>query len=159
MGHQNRLAQPGRNGRRRMAHMHQKGTPSDARAVYPLWSDAQIIGQHHGALPGCGDAINVLGTKPRILQRVQRRIGVQAQFGQIGDFPHIVRLGGSDNRQKRFGHWPASGAKNGRVISSFWATNLTLSGMSRISASGVWSHSTMLVIMVGPSSNCTTAIA
>ena len=53
----------------------------------------------------------------------------------------------------------ASGAKSGRLMSSLCFENETVRGMSSCSASGVCGQSTMLVIMVGPSSSFTTAMA
>jgi len=56
-------------------------------------------------------------------------------------------------------HYRFAGLNSGSVISSSIFSNATSTGMSRTSASGVCGQSTMLVIIRGPSSSSTTAIA
>ena len=61
--------------------------------------------------------------------------------------------------QRHVARAPLELLKKGRVICSFCRSNVTCSAMSSIRASGVCGQSTILVIMRGPSSSSTTAIA
>src|SRR5258708_3851154 len=166
MGDQHRLAQPRFERRGGMADMDHEGAAADRGAVDPFRSDAEVVRDRDRRLAGGRDAINVLRPEPGILHRVQRGIGMQADLRQVRDAAQLGRLGGADDGDRFRFHraaplspWPFAGRNNGRVISSSIFSKATSSSMSRTRASGVCGQSTMLVIIRGPSSSSTAAIA
>ncbi len=115
----------------------------------------------HRRLAGGRDAVDVGGFEPGIGHRVERRVGMQLDLRHVGDDAELGGLGGADDGDRFRLHrgYLRAGRKRGRVISSSSFSKATSTGMSSCNASGVCGQPVMLVIMRGPSSSSTTAIA
>src|SRR5262249_24655102 len=105
-----------------------------------------------------GDAVDVAQRQARVGHRVQRALHVQLERAVTGQPAELVGLGRARDDDARGPAHGAAGPNNGRVTSPR-GSNRTRSGMSSSSASGVAGSPTMLVIIRGPSSSWTTAIA
>ena len=92
---------------------------------------------------------------------VERCVGMQLDLRDIGNDAEFGGLGGADDGDlvPAHGLYPFAGRNKGRVIWSSSFSNATSSFMSSSSASGVCRQSTILLIMRGPSSSSTTAMA
>ena len=161
MGDQHRLAQPGGDRRGGVADMDHKRAAADRGAVDPFRGQPEIVRDRDRRLAGGRDAVDVLGFEPGIGHRVQRRVGMQLDLRHVGYDAEPRRLGRTDNGDRFRLHraYLAAGRKSGRVIWSSSFSNATSTGISSCNASGVCGQSVMLVIIRGPSSSSTTAIA
>src|SRR5712691_11276710 len=161
MGDQHALAQPAFERRGGRADMDHERAAADRGAIDPFGRDAEVMRDCGRGLAGGRDPVDVGGLEPAILQRVERGVGMEPDLRQTGNPAHFGRFGGADDGDRFRFHrtYPFAGRNRGRVISSSILSKATSSGMSRMSASGVCGHSTMLLIMRGPSSSSTTAIA
>ena len=115
----------------------------------------------HRRLAGGRDAVDVGGFEPGIGHCVERRVGMQLDLRRVGDDAELGGLGGTHDGDRFRLHriYLRAGRKRGRVMSSSSFSKATSTGMSSCNASGVCGQSVMLVIMRGPSSSSTTAIA
>ncbi len=115
----------------------------------------------HRRLAGGRDAVDVGGFEAGIGHRVECRVGMQLDLRGVGDDAELGGLGRTDDGDRFRLHRAhlRAGRKSGRVISSSSFSKAISTGMSSSNASGVCGQPVMLVIMRGPSSNSTTAIA
>src|ERR1700686_5372542 len=99
--------------------------------------------------------------QPGVGDGVQRRVRVQLDLRDIGNNAEFGGFGSADDGNLILSHdaYPFTGRNRGRVMLSSSFSNATSSFMSSSSASGVCGQSTMLLIMRGPSSSSTTAMA
>src|SRR5262245_492985 len=106
---------------------------------------------------GRRNAVDVAGRESGILQCIERCIAMQFELRCVRDRSELGGLCRADDGNGAGLHL-AAGRKSGNEMSELTGMNSTSSGMSSTSASGVCGHSTMLVIIRGPSSSSTTAI-
>src|SRR5581483_8067494 len=104
------------------------------------------------------DAVDVAQRQPGVGHRVQRALDVQLDGGVVRQLAEPVGLGRARDDDPAAAHRFSSGPNTGRLTSPR-GSNLTRSGMSSSSASGVAGRPTMLVIIRGPSASSTTAMA
>ena len=155
VGDQHRPGVPGPDRRGRVPHVQQERGAADAGAVDPARRDAERVRHLDRPRRGDGgDPVDVAQRQARVGHRVQRALHVQLQRGMVRQPANPVGLGRP--RDDDPGH--RSGPNTGRLTSPR-GSNRTRSGMSSCSASGVAGRPTMLVIIRGPSSSSTTAIA
>ena len=161
MGDQHGLAEAGLDRRGGMADMQHERAAADRSAVDPGRLDAEIMGDLLRRFDRGGDAIDVGELQSGVCDGVERRIGMQLDLRHIGNDAELGGFGGADDRDLIAAHdgYPFVGRNKGRVILSSSFSNATSSFMSSSSASGVCGQSMMLLIMRGPSSSSTTAMA
>ena len=146
-----------------VADMEHERAAAHAGAVHPFRRDAEVVRhllRHHRA--DAGQSVDVRWLELRVRHGVERRVGVQANLRQLRDQSELRGFRRADHGDlSGLDHDapPLAGRKSGKVISSSSGSNATCTGMSSTRASGVCSQSMMLVIMRGPSSSSTTAMA
>src|SRR5581483_2997847 len=142
-----------------VADMDHERAAADARAVDEVRRDAEVLGDGDGGLAGAEDAIDLVLRDAGVGEGVERGLGVELERRLVRNDADRVGLGRADDRGAHAqAHAAPRGRKKGSVICSFCSSNVTSSGMSTCSASGVCSTPTMFVIMCGPSSSWTMAI-
>src|SRR5438477_923479 len=144
-----------------MADMQHERTAADGRAVDPGRLDAEVMGDLLRGFHGGGDPVDVGKLQSGVRNGIQRRIRVQLDLRHVRDDAEFGGLGRANDGDLIPAHVPQpfAGRNKGRVILSSSFSNATSSFMSSSSASGVCGQSMMLLIMRGPSSSSTTAIA
>ena len=146
--------------------MDHEGAAADGCAVHPFRHDAEIVGEFGRHLASGRDAVNVGGAQAAIRHRIERGVGMELELRDVGQLAEVGGFGGAyyGDGAGLVGHvrsspQPPAGRQSGSEMSSSIFSKQTSSGMSSSSASGVCSHSTMLVIMRTPSGSCTMAMA
>ena len=161
VGDQHGLAEAGLDRRGGVADVQHERAAADGGAVDPGRRDAEIVGDLLRRLHRGGDAVDVRQLQPGVGDRVERGVGVELDLRHVGNDAELGGLGGADDSNLITTHdaYPFAGRNCGRVRASsiFW--KVTSSFISSSSASGVCGHSRMLLIIRGPSSSSTTAIA
>ena len=163
VGDQHGLAQARVDRRGGVADVQHERAAADAGAVDPVRRDAEVVGdrgrrsRRRWRRRRCR-----CGLSPASAMRVERRVGVQPDLRQcsgctpssvVSAAPTMATLSASCASALR------RAEQRQRDLVARSCSNATSSGMSSCSASGVCGQSTMLVIMRGPSSSSTTAIA
>ena len=156
---QHRPGVPGPDGRGRVTHVQQERGAAHAGAVDPGRREAERVCHLHRARRGDrGDAVDVAQRQARVGHRVQRALHVQLQRAVTRQLAEPVGLGRARDDDAGLPAHGVTGPNTGRLTSPR-GSKLTCSGMSSSSASGVAGSPVMLVIIRGPSSSSTTAIA
>ncbi len=161
VGDQHGLAQAGFDRGRGVADMQHEGAAADRGAVDPGRRDAEIVGDLLRRLHGGRDPVDVRQFQPGIRDRIESRVRMKLDLRHVGDDTEFGGFSRADDGHLVPAHdgQPFAGRNTGRVIASSSFSNAASSFMSSTSASGVWGQSMMLVIMRGPSSSVTTAMA
>src|ERR1700704_6414587 len=141
--------------------MQHERAAADRGAVDPGRGDAEIMRDLLRRLDRGGKTVDVGQLQSGIGDGVERSVRMQLDLRCVGNNAEFGGFGGADDGDLILSHdaQPFAGRNKGRVILSSSFSNATSSFMSSSSASGVCGQSMMLLIIRGPSSNSTTAIA
>ena len=160
VGDEYHLAQSGGDGGGGVANVEEERTTAHGGGVDVGRSDTQVVGDGDRREPRSGDAIDVGHLQAGVGHGQTGGLGVHLQGGHVGHDADALGLCRADNGG--LGTDTHCALPTGRKTGTLWSprdSKATSRGMSSTRASGVLSTPTMLVIIRGPSSNRTTAMA